>query len=114
MSAHWSLWLHGMAVEPLEAIRIGTILSARMLGLDRDVGSIEVGKLADLLVLNSNPLEDLKSTTDLRYVMKGGRLFESLTLDEIWPREKPFGPRPWRSEEILRAGGIRTDDHHDR
>lgn len=53
------------------------------------------GKLADLLVLEKNPLEDILNTTSLRWVMKGGRLYEADTLDELWPKEKAFGSFPW-------------------
>jgi len=48
--------------------------------------SIEVGKLADLQVLDRNPLDDILNTLTIRYVMKNGRLYEGDTLKEIWPR----------------------------
>jgi Tol biopolymer transport system component len=112
-SSHFDLWLHALGLPPIEALRIGTIETARYLGLDRDVGSIEVGKLGDLVVLNANPLEDIRSTADIAYVMKGGRLFESATLDQVWPERRPFGARPWRDEAVLRASGLREDRHHD-
>src|SRR5262249_50649780 len=97
-----------------EALRIGTIETARYLGVDQDVGSIKVGKLADLLVLEGNPVEDIRNTLKITYVMKGGRLFESTTLDQVWPERKAFGPRPWREEAILDAAGVLNDNHHDR
>jgi imidazolonepropionase-like amidohydrolase/Tol biopolymer transport system component len=112
-SSHFDLWLEAQAVPPQDALRIGTIETARHLGLDRDVGSIQVGKLADLIVLNSNPLDDIRNTIDIAYVMKGGRLYESSTLDQVWPEKKPFGPRPWRDDELLKESGVRSDRHFD-
>ena len=53
------------------------------------------------MVLNSNPLDDIRNTADIRYVMKGGRLWEADTLDEIWPEQQPFGDRYWVNPEVL-------------
>ncbi|HXX94973.1 MAG TPA: amidohydrolase family protein, partial [Planctomycetota bacterium] len=112
-SSHFDLWLHAQAFTPLEALRIGTLETARHLGLDQDVGSLKVGKLADLVVLNENPLDDIRHTTKIAFVMKGGRLFESATLDQVWPEPRPYGARPWKDEAILQSGGVRSDQHHD-
>lgn len=112
-SSHFDLWLHALGLTPMEALRLGTIDTARYLGVDADVGSLRVGKLADLVVLNANPLEDIRNTMNIAYVMKGGRLFESKTLDEVWPARRPFGARPWRDEAVLEAAGVRSDGHHD-
>jgi Tol biopolymer transport system component len=112
-SSHFDLWLHALGQSPLEVLRIGTIETARYLGVDQDVGSIKVGKLADLIVLNANPLEEIRNTAKIAYVMKGGRLYESATLDQVWPEKRPFGARPWRDDAVLEAAGVRSDDHHD-
>ena len=58
------------------------------------MGSIEKGKLADLCVLNTDPLKDIRNPTSIRYVMKNGELFQGDTLNEIWPRQKPL-PQLW-------------------
>jgi Imidazolonepropionase and related amidohydrolases len=68
------------------ALEVASLHGARFLGVDKDLGSIEVGKLADLMVLNSNPLENIKSTLDMKYVMKGGKLYDAMSLDEVWPK----------------------------
>ncbi|MGH8086506.1 MAG: amidohydrolase family protein [Lysobacter sp.] len=77
LSANWEIWLltHG-GFSNFEALRAATIDGADYLGLDADIGSLEVGKQADLVVLNSNPLENIRATIDTRYVMVDGRLFD--------------------------------------
>ncbi len=78
-----------------DALRMATIHGADAVGLAGDIGSLEVGKLADLQVLDSNPLDDLRNSTDIRYVMKNGRLYEAATLDEVWPRQRPLPTQWW-------------------
>ncbi len=77
LGAHWEIWgmtLGGMS--NLEALRTATINPARAHGLDRDLGSIEPGKLADLVVLDKNPLEDIHNTISVRYTMINGQLLD--------------------------------------
>jgi imidazolonepropionase-like amidohydrolase/Tol biopolymer transport system component len=78
MGVHWELWALGGpgALSPHEALRAGTLNGARYMGLDGDLGSLEVGKLADLVVLHSNPLDDLHNSTDIAWVIKNGEVFE--------------------------------------
>ncbi len=97
---HWELWSIAMGgMTPLEALHIATLDGAHALGLEKDVGSLETGKLADLLVMDRNPLENLHNTTSLHFVMKNGRMYDANTLDEVWPRQKKAGPFYWQGDE---------------
>jgi len=71
-----------------QALRAATAMAVEGLGFQRDLGTLESGKLADLLVLDRSPLDDIKNSTSIRFVMKNGELFESETLRQVWPVEK--------------------------
>ena len=95
MGTPWALTLMATGGMPLhDVLRVGTIFGAISIGLDKDLGSIESGKLADLIVLDGNPLQDITNVKRVRYVMRNGQLFQSETLDEIWPKQQKLG-RPW-------------------
>jgi hypothetical protein len=100
-AAQWEVWMAASALGPLEALRVASLHGAHFLGVEEDLGSIEEGKLADLLVLERNPLEDIKATAEIRWVMKGGVLYEAETLNEIWPEDRPFGPYYWVDDAAL-------------
>ena len=96
LSFHWQLWsLESGGMSNLEALRAATLNGAEAIGLAQDLGSIEPGKLADLVILSKDPLEDIHNTVSIRYVMKNGELFEGETLNQVWPQEKIAGPFWW-------------------
>lgn len=98
LGSHWDIWMAASALGPHGALELASLHGARFLGVDRDLGTLTVGKLADLLVLEKNPLDDIRHTTSLRWVMKGGTLYDANTLDELWPEARPYGRFPWSAE----------------
>jgi len=91
---HWEMQAHVMGeMAPAEALRAGTIGSAATIGREADLGSLEAGKLADLVILTRNPLEDIANTLAIEAVMLGGRLRDGATMDEIWPQPQPLARR---------------------
>ena len=80
-------------MTPLEALKAGTIGSAEAIGRSGELGSIEPGKFADLVILDRYPRQDIHASRAIAAVMKNGRLYDASTLDELWPRHKPFGPQ---------------------
>jgi imidazolonepropionase-like amidohydrolase len=90
LGAHWELWMLTQGgMSPLQAIRCATINGASYLGMDKEIGSLEIGKLADLIVLNDNPLVDIRNSEKIKYVMANGRLYDADSMNEIGNREKP-------------------------
>lgn len=84
LAAHWELWsLVQGGMTPMEALRAGTLAGAQYLGMDRHLGSLEVGKLADLMILDADPRTDIRVTSQVAMVMIGGRLFDAATMVEI-------------------------------
>jgi imidazolonepropionase-like amidohydrolase/Tol biopolymer transport system component len=92
LGAHWELWMMVQGgMSPIQALRVGTLNGARTLGMDRDIGSLETGKLADLVILDANPLADIRNSKTVRYTMINGRLYDS-HMDEVGTRQKPRKP----------------------
>jgi hypothetical protein len=98
---HWELWSMASAdMDPHDALRVATILGAEAIGLDGDLGSIEPGKLADLVTLEANPLDDIRNTNTITHVMMNGRLYEGDTLNETWPRQRELVRTDWVGFEM--------------
>jgi imidazolonepropionase-like amidohydrolase len=99
ISVHWDMWALNSGMTNYEVLRAATLHGAEAIGHAQDLGSIEVGKLADLIVLTGNPLDDIRNTNAIKYVMKNGELFDGDTLDQIWPQQKTLQRMWWWDEE---------------
>jgi imidazolonepropionase-like amidohydrolase len=98
IGSHWELWsfVRG-GWTPIEALRAGTIVSATSLGMARDIGSLEVGKLADLVVLDADPTTDIRNSDKINRVMLGGRLYDPVTLNEVATGNFKRAPYWWEA-----------------
>jgi adenine deaminase len=81
----------------IEALKTATIHPANYIGAGKDIGSLKVGKMADLLVLVKNPLEDIQNTNSLIYTMMNGRLYDSNTMNEVGNHPKERQPFYWEN-----------------
>jgi len=89
------------ALGKMGALEIATKGGAYFLGAEEDLGTIEEGKIGDVLVLNSNPLDDIQNTLDIQYVVQWGHVYKGESLDEIWPTSTPFGEKYWVNEKAF-------------
>ena len=93
LGAHWEIWMFAQGgMSPLEALKTATINPAKTFGMDHQLGSIEAGKLADLIVIDGDPLADIRVSDKVKYTMVNGRLYDADTLNEIGLREKKRAP----------------------
>ena len=96
LASHWEMWSFARGgMSPVQALRTATTEPARHLGFDKDIGSLEKGKLADLVILSDNPLEDIRNTDKVEHVMLGGRLYESETMNEVHTGDTKRLPYWW-------------------
>ncbi|WP_103664522.1 amidohydrolase family protein [Gracilimonas amylolytica] len=99
LGAHWELWMFeqgGMSNH--DALKVATINGAHYLGMDHEIGSLEVGKLADLVVLEKNPLENIRNTDSVTHTMVNGRLFDAATMNEVGNQEQERLPFWWERD----------------
>jgi imidazolonepropionase-like amidohydrolase len=99
LGPHWELEALGGpgAMSAESALYAATMGGARHLGLDQDLGSLRAGKLADLVVVDRNPLEDLTAAREVSYVMKDGLLYDALSMNQISPTATPRKPMIWEA-----------------
>jgi imidazolonepropionase-like amidohydrolase/Tol biopolymer transport system component len=110
LGPHWEMWsfVRG-GYTPIEALRAATIVPATSLGYQKDVGSLEPGKLADLVVLDADPTQDIRNSDKVSQVMLGGRLYEAATLNEVTTGTRKRLPYWWEAGAGGNGGhGART------
>ncbi|UUL83923.1 amidohydrolase family protein [Sphingomonas qomolangmaensis] len=97
IGSHWELWsfVRG-GMTPIEALGAGTIVAAQSLGMARDIGSLKVGKLADLVVLDADPTADIRNSDKVSRVMVGGRMFDARTMNEVETGNRQRLPYWWQ------------------
>ncbi len=105
---HWELWaMQSGGLTEHQALRVATLFGAEAIGVQNDLGSIEPGKLADLVIFEQNPLDNIRNTNTIQMVMKNGRLYDGNILDEIWPRQRDLGPVFGLGDRPIRTGADR-------
>ncbi len=110
LAAHWEFWMFAQGgMTPMEALRSATMNGAEYLSMDHQIGSLEKGKLADIIVLDKNPLENIQHTEFVKYTMINGRLYDAATMNEVgnydnkrskffWEINKYSNSFDWHSE----------------
>ncbi len=84
LGSHWEMWMFAQGgMTPIEVLRAATLDGAKYIGMDQHIGSLEVGKLADLVILQSDPLQDIYATDEIHMVMINGRLYDSSSMNEV-------------------------------
>lgn len=112
LGAHWELWMIAQGgFSNLEALRAATLWGAEYIGMDKDIGSLEKGKLADLVILEKNPLDDIQNSQFVSHTMINGRLYDAETMDEIGNRPKKRLPFFWESSKGSEAFEWHEETH---
>ncbi len=102
---HWELWMmQAGGLSNHDALKVATILGANGIGLEKELGSLEPGKLADIVVLDANPLDDIRNTNTVRHVMINGRLYDADDLSEVYPRQRTLDYRGFLEDPPRRTG----------
>jgi imidazolonepropionase-like amidohydrolase len=100
LGAQWELWgLQMGGLTNMEALREATIVPARKIGMERDIGSLEPGRFADFLVFSANPLDDIRNTARLHYTVKNGFVYDAESMTQVWPARKELSRFFWQTPE---------------
>jgi Amidohydrolase family len=113
IGSHLEVWMLAPTLGNMGALEVASVHGAHFLGAEKDLGTLEPGKVADMMVLNANPLDDIHNTANIAMVMKAGTLYDADSLDEIWPEKKPFGSYYWVNLDQLK-NDVRPVDIYDK
>ncbi len=104
LGAHWELWMMEQGgMSPMEALKTATINPAEYIGAGNDIGSLKVGKLADLIILTKNPLDNIRNTESITHTMINGRLYDTETMNEVGNEEKERSQFYWENNKYNAA-----------
>jgi Tol biopolymer transport system component len=105
---HWELWsMAAGGITNHDMLKVATIKGAYAIGLDKELGSIEKGKLADLVILNKDPLDNIRNTNSVDMIMKNGRIYDGNNLNEIYPLKKKYSNFDWQQNKPELLPGIK-------
>jgi hypothetical protein len=108
LGMHWEMWLlQSGGLSQHDVLRAATIVGAEAIGMGQDLGSLEPGKLADIIVMDKDPLANIRNTNSISLVMKNGRVYDANTLDEVYPRQKKLPLQHWMTGAPAASAGIR-------
>ena len=104
MGTHQEMWLlEKGGATPMEVLRAATLSGAEKIGVESHLGSIQPGKLADLMILNANPLENIRNTEDIEYVVKNGVLYHADSMTRLYPDYRPIDKPFWHADDDWEA-----------
>ena len=88
LGSHWEMWMFAQGgMSPMNVLKAATLDGAKYIGMDHDIGSLEAGKLADLIILDANPLEDIRNSDKVNQVMLNGRIYDADTMNQVFPKK---------------------------
>ncbi|NAS29413.1 amidohydrolase family protein [Flavobacteriaceae bacterium R38] len=112
LGAHWELWLLQQGgMSNLEALKTATINPATYIGMGDEIGSLKVGKLADLVIMDKNPLENIQNTNSIIYTIVNGRMYDTSTMNEVANRPKERGLFYWENNKYNAAFPWHEETH---
>jgi hypothetical protein len=115
LGAHWELWMLVQGgMNNLDALKCATINGADYLGMDKEIGSLIKGKLADFIVLDANPLDDIRNSEKIKYTIANGRIYDAENMNELGNHLKIRAKFWWQMEKLenMMGNDNNAQTHH--